>query len=180
MTTKSLSRPMAGVVLFLLAGGAGPCEQRVDLNQTSSPCGGQCTSAQVCTQYPSCSGGAGSEACENRTIGYANLCGNYTGGGGSYTVDADLTLVTCVCPPTSTADAGSTDGGGATDMANALCGTRSCTSSEVCVHYPACAQGGGTSQGCEPTTTSFAVDCGNYGGHYTVDSTQSNVTCVCQ
>jgi len=175
MTTKSLTRPIAGVVLLLLAGGAGPCDQRVDLNQGSSPCGDQCASAQICVQYPDCRGGAGSHACEKRTTGYPNLCGNYLG---SYTIDADQTLVTCVCPPAPTDDAGST--GEATDMAKALCGTQSCTSNEVCVHYPACAPGGSESQGCEPTTISFATDCDNYGGRYTVDSTQSNVTCLCQ
>lgn len=177
MTTKSLTRPIAGVVLFLLAAGTGPCDQRVDLNKTSSACGGKCTSAQICVHYPDCRGGAGSDACEDRTIGYTNLCANYTGVGGSYTVDANQTLVTCVCPQTSTADAGS---GGATDMAKALCGTQSCTSNEVCVHYPSCTVGGSEMQACLATTMSFADDCANYGGHYTVDSGQSNVTCVCQ
>ena len=180
MTTKSLTRPIAGVVLFLLAGGAGPCDKRVDLNQTSSPCGGKCTSAQVCVHYPDCRGGAGADDCEDRTISDTELCANYTGVGGSYTVDPNQTLVTCVCPPPSTADMGSTNGGGATDMAKALCGTQSCASNEVCVHYPICTLGGTASQSCEPTTNSFTGDCANYGGHYTVDSTQSNVTCLCQ
>ncbi|HWE30702.1 MAG TPA: hypothetical protein VHB97_21995 [Polyangia bacterium] len=180
MTTKSLVRPIAGVVLFLLVGGAGPCDQRVDLNQTSSPCGGKCTSAQICVHYPDCTGGAGADDCEDRTTSDTELCANYTGDGGSYTVDANQTLVTCVCPPASSADAGSPNGDGATDMAKAPCGTQSCASDEVCVNYPACTTGGSQTQSCEPTTMSFADDCANYGGHYTVDSTQSIVTCVCQ
>jgi hypothetical protein len=171
MTTKSLFKPFAGALLLLLVGGAGPCDQRVDLNQ-NSPCGGKCTSAQICVHYPDCNGGAGSDACEDRSLSDAELCGNYTGAGGSYTVDANQTLLTCVCPPNN--------GGGAADMATALCGNKSCASNEVCVHYPVCQPNGTASESCEPTTLSFAQDCSNYGGHYSVDSTQSNVDCLCQ
>ena len=179
MTMKSLTKPFAAVALLLLVGGAGPCDQRVELNQ-SSACGGKCTSAQICVHYPSCEGGGTyPDACEDRKIGFAELCDNYTGAGGSYSVDADQTLLTCVCPPGRTADGGANGGAGGTDMSKALCGNLTCASNTVCVHYPSCSGGNTETTSCEPTTQSFATDCSNYLGKYTVDPNQTTVTCVC-
>jgi hypothetical protein len=172
MTMRDLFKKTLPVCALLAVMGNGPCQQRVDLNDSTTGCKEPaCTASQICVHYPSCSGGAGSYQCETASTAYAELCDNYP----SYSVSSDQPpQLECVCPSQSA------DGGTTPDLSQLSCGQSVCTASQVCVHYPACSAGGGTSTGCESNDPQgFPTLCSNYGNKYTVDSSQTNVNCLC-
>jgi hypothetical protein len=173
MTMRDLLKKTLSVCALLALAGNGPCQQHVDLNQSGAACANpSCSASQICVHYPSCSGGAGSYQCEDATISDAGLCGNYP----SYSVSSDQSLLECVCPSPSV-DAGNPQDGATVPS----CGQSVCTASQVCVHYPACTTGGSSTAGCESNDPSgFSALCGNYGGKYSVDNSQANVSCLCQ
>jgi hypothetical protein len=178
MTMRDVLKKTFFVCALLVLGANGPCQQRVDLNQSANGCTElSCTASQICVHYPSCSGGAGNYQCEDAASSQAALCGNYP----SYSLSPDHLVLECVCSSQSSDAGNPQDGGTVSDLSQATCGQGVCTASQqVCVHYPACTAGGSQSAGCESNDPSgFSSLCGNYGGKYSVDSSQTNVNCLC-